>query len=97
MMEAMAKVTGKFQITLPKTVVERHEIRVGDELDVTSNGGALQIVRRRVSANRRRQRDQRLSHFDRATKRQGARRSAPGATRSRGWTREELYGRGRAR
>jgi hypothetical protein len=42
---------------------------------------------------------ERLTHFDRATRRQDARRMASRTAkgRSRGWTREELYVRGRAR
>ena len=94
----MAKVTGKFQITLPKTLVERFAIRVGDELELRPIGRSIQIDRRSVpDATGLRQ--ERLSQFDRATKRQRARQAAASArpARSRGWTREELYVRGRAR
>lgn len=93
----MAKVTGKFQITLPKAVVDRCGIGVGDELDVRPIGRSIQIDRRSkapVELSR-----ERLLHFDRATARQRAREKARSAAsaRSRGWTRAELYTRGRAR
>lgn len=90
----MAKVTGKFQITLPKAAVTQSGIAVGDTLDIRVNGGALLVTRRTASGTGRGPREQ-LRHFDRATKRQHKRATAPkGATR--GWTREELYTRGRA-
>lgn len=94
----MAKVTGKFQITLPKTLVDQCGIRIGDELALRSSGRSIQIDRR-AAPDATRLRQERLTHFDQATKRQQTRhvtRSAPQA-RSRGWTREELYVRGRTR
>lgn len=95
---SVAKVTGKFQITLPKALVDRCGIRVGDTLELRPIGRSIQIDRHpRPDATRRCQ--EALTHFDRATKRQRARQAtAPVApARSRGWTREELYVRGRAR
>jgi len=98
MIGLMAKVTGKFQITLPKALVERCGIRVGDELELRSLGRSIQIDRRTIPDASQLRRD-RLAHFDRATMRQRAReRTRPlMRTRSRGWTREELYVRGRTR
>ena len=94
----MAKVTGKFQITLPKALVERCGIRVGDELELRSMGRSIQIDRRTTRDASQLHRD-RLGQFDRATTRQRTReRTRPLVqTRSRGWTREELYARGRTR
>jgi len=94
----MAKVTGKFQITLPKALVEQCGIRVGDELELRPVGRSIQIDRRTPREPSHLRRD-RLSHFDRATARQQTRqRRVPLIpTRSRGWTREELYVRGRTR
>ena len=90
----MAKVTGKFQITLPKAAVTQSGIEVGDTLDVRVNGAAL-LVTRRSGGGVERGRHEPLTHFDRATRRQRQRGPlAKGATR--GWTREELYARGRA-
>jgi bifunctional DNA-binding transcriptional regulator/antitoxin component of YhaV-PrlF toxin-antitoxin module len=94
----MAKVTGKFQITLPKALVDQCGIRVGDELDLRPIGRSIQIDRR-SGPDVTRLRQERLIHFDRATKRQRARAATAAVVpvRSRGWTREELYHRGRAR
>jgi AbrB family looped-hinge helix DNA binding protein len=94
----MAKVTGKLQITLPKAVAERCGIRVGDDLDVRSTGRSIQIERRTPS-DADSLRAERLQHFDAATRRQRARQAgrAPAAGRTRGWTRQELYARGRTR
>lgn len=94
----MAKVTGKFQITLPKVLVERCGIRVGDELELRPIGRSIQIDRRTVRDASQLRRD-RLAHFDRATTRQRTRERTTSLvqTRTRGWTREDLYRRGRAR
>ena len=97
-LEVMAKVTGKLQITLPKALADRCGIRAGDDLDVRSTGRSIQIERRtRSEADSLRA--ERLQHFDAASRRQRARQAGRTAVpaRSRGWTREELYGRGRAR
>lgn len=94
----MAKVTGKFQITLPKAVVDQCGIRVGDELELRAVGRSIQIDRR-LAPDATRRRRERLAHFDRATKRQQTRHATGSLrlARSRGWTREELYIRGRTR
>ena len=94
----MAKVTGKFQITLPKALVDQCGIRVGDELELRPIGRSIQIDLRAPSDAPGVSRD-RLAHFDRATARQRTRERARSLVRtsSRGWTREDLYRRGRAR
>jgi AbrB family looped-hinge helix DNA binding protein len=89
----MAKVTGKFQITLPRTVADACGIRVGDELEVRRTGRTVQLI---AMSRAGLERQERLGYFDRATARQRARSTLPRA-RSRGWTREELYTRGRPR
>jgi AbrB family looped-hinge helix DNA binding protein len=93
----MAKVTGKFQITIPRAVADQCGIRVGDDLDVRSWGRSIQLDRAR--ADRASPIRERLAEFDQATRRQRARQSASrvAQARSRGWTREGLYRRGRAR
>jgi bifunctional DNA-binding transcriptional regulator/antitoxin component of YhaV-PrlF toxin-antitoxin module len=93
----MAKVTGKFQITLPKVVVDECGIRVGDDLTLRPVGGSIHVERRAAAADGRR--EDRLAHFDQATARQKSRRAdrSGQAARSRGWTRKDLYVRGRAR
>ncbi len=94
----MTRVTGKFQITLPKRLVDAYGIRVGDEVELRAAGEAIEIVPARtlkppVSL------EQRLRNFDEATRRQQARNQAAGAsnTQDRGWTRDEIYTRGRPR
>jgi len=94
----MAKVTGKLQITLPKALAERCGIRVGDELELRSIGRSIQIDRR-TTRELSQLSTERLTHFDQATMRQRARdrRTQLPPGRSRGWTREDLYVRGRPR
>ena len=94
----MAKVTGKFQITLPKALAERCGIRVGDELELRPVGRSIQIDKR-TPLDALPLRPDRLAHFDRATARQRTRERTVQLTptRSRGWTREELHVRGRPR
>lgn len=95
MIAFMAKVTGKFQVTLPKNAVDQCGIQIGDTLVVRVSGGAMQITRSAADDPGHHVRD-RLLHFDRATRRQRNRAALPrGAARE--WTREELYHRGRAR
>jgi len=98
-MSRMARVTGKFQITLPKRLVDAYGIRVGDEVEVLAAGESISIIPARtqtavLSA------EERLRHFDQATRRQEARQGGAqqrGPAKDRGWEREELYGRGRPR
>jgi AbrB family looped-hinge helix DNA binding protein len=95
---SMTRVTGKFQITLPKRLVDAFGISVGDEVELVAAGDAIRIVpanavRPGLSAQ------ERLRLFDEATQRMQAsvkEKKLPAAS-DRGWTREELYDRGRAR
>jgi AbrB family looped-hinge helix DNA binding protein len=95
----MTRVTGKFQITLPKKLVDTYGIRIGDEVELVASGEVIAIVpagasRPRLSV------EERLRLFDEATRRQRAREPLPTSTTSeedRGWTRDELYDRGRPR
>jgi AbrB family looped-hinge helix DNA binding protein len=92
------RVTGKYQITLPKRLVDAFGIRVGDEVELVAAGDAIRIV----PANAVRSElsmEERLRLFDEATQRAKKRakgRKLPPAT-ERGWSRDELYDRGRAR
>ena len=94
----VAKVTRKLQITLPKSLAERCGIRVGDELELRAVGQSIQIDKR-APRDTSRSRRERLASFDEATARQRAREGAAplAPARSRGWTREGLYVRGRSR
>jgi AbrB family looped-hinge helix DNA binding protein len=93
----MAKVTSKLQVTVPKALADRYGIAPGDQIDWEPAGDAIRVV----PAGKRTRRDAiaRARLFDQATRRQQERQAArPAATASeRGWTREDLYDRGRAR
>jgi AbrB family looped-hinge helix DNA binding protein len=94
----MAKVTSKYQVTLPKSIADQYNIRPGDHIDWTPAGEAIRVVPEgKVSGNI--DPKTRLHWFDLATKRQqqraAARKAAP--ARDRGWKRQELYERGRSR
>jgi AbrB family looped-hinge helix DNA binding protein len=94
----MTRVTGKFQITLPKRLVDAFGIRVGDEVELVEAGDSIRIV----PANAARaglSTQERLQLFDAATERaraSGRTKKLPQAS-DRGWTREKLYDRGRTR
>ncbi|MBN1608222.1 MAG: AbrB/MazE/SpoVT family DNA-binding domain-containing protein [Polyangiaceae bacterium] len=95
----MSKVTSKLQVTIPKAIADRYGIAPGDELDWITGADSARIVPRKAVRNPS-SAAARLHLFDAATKRQSARQSRqprPKASTGRGWTREELYDRGRAR
>ena len=95
----MAKVTSKLQVTVPKALAVQLDIRPGDDVDWTIGGNSLHVT---PSKDRRQVLDleTRLRLFDQATDRQRRRqrdvRVTP-ADGDRGWSREDLYGRGRTR
>lgn len=95
----MAKVTSKLQVTVPKAIAERYRIRPGDEIEWVPAGDTIRVVppRRQAPAV---DLEQRLRLFDAATERQRQRRPRRRKARaalSRGWKREDLYDRARAR
>ena len=89
--------TSKLQVTVPKALAERLHIHPGDEIEWEAAGDAIRVVPRRQKP--RGDVPTRLRLFDQATARQRARQKAarPATARSRGWTREDLYQRGRPR
>jgi AbrB family looped-hinge helix DNA binding protein len=95
----MAKVTSKLQVTVPKAVADRLGIKPGDDVDWRVEGRDIRV--RLTSSVPRMTRAQRLALFDEMMQRQDerarARRRARRRPRDRGWTREDLYTRGRAR
>jgi AbrB family looped-hinge helix DNA binding protein len=94
----LAKITRKLQVTVPKAIAEQYRIRPGDEVLFVAAGDAVRLVPARNPAATRTA-AARLRLFDQATVRQREReRRAPLAvsTDDRGWTREELYDRGRS-
>lgn len=96
----MSKVTSKLQLTLPKALAVQYGIRPGDDVRFEGAGEVIRMVPEgedRAPAGL--EAEARLRLFDAATARQEARqagRRAHGQS-SRGWTREELYERGRSR
>lgn len=93
----MAKVTSKFQVTVPKTIAARYSIRPGDEIEWIPAGDVIRVVPARTKAPS----DDpaaRVLLFDQATERHRRRpRPRKHPSGDRGWTREDLYGRGRSR
>lgn len=91
--------TSKLQVTIPKVIAEQFAISPGDEVEWEPAADAVRVVPVK-SRQRRMDAASRLRLFDAATKRQRARESTlqpSTADAGRGWTREELYERGRTR
>lgn len=97
----MAKVTSKLQVTVPKAIADRFGIRPGDQIEWAAAGEQIRVVPvKRLSPARTI--PERLTLFDRATERQRRRNRSPNRPKTtrggnRGWTREDLYTRGRSR
>jgi AbrB family looped-hinge helix DNA binding protein len=93
----MAKVTSKYQVTVPKTIAEKYHIRPGDDIDWVAADEVIRVIppgKQAVAEDRESQ----LRLFDQATERHRRRalrgkRQRPG---DRGWRRENLYVRGRS-
>lgn len=94
----MTRVTGKFQITLPKRLVDAYGIRVGDEVELAACAEAIAIIPAR-SIKPELSTQERLRLFDDASRRLEARWCSVTyrPDDDRGWTREELHARGRPR
>ena len=97
----MARVTSKLQVTIPKTVADRLGIRPGDDVDWRVEGQEARVSRTAPAS--RLTLEERQVIFDEMMRRQEARNRRwwreYGKTDAadRGWTRQELYTRGRAR
>ena len=95
--------TSKLQVTVPRAIADAYFIRPGDEIEWVAAGEIIQVVppgRRKPSLDRK----ARVALFDQATARQRRRQSAKSvkskkapAPTERGWSRDELYDRGRTR
>jgi bifunctional DNA-binding transcriptional regulator/antitoxin component of YhaV-PrlF toxin-antitoxin module len=92
----MAKVTSKLQVTVPKALADRYHIEPGAEIEWEAAGDAIRVIPAR---RRRADPASRLKLFDKATARQRERERSAGFARAseRGWSREDLYERGRPR
>src|SRR5437899_2598251 len=94
----MSKITSKYQVSIPKALAMRLGLHPGDDIDWSDAGDELRIRRAREPLSI----EERLKMWDARVKRQHDRqrgmKSSPEKSKSRGWTREELYGdRGRPR
>jgi AbrB family looped-hinge helix DNA binding protein len=95
----MAKVTSKLQVTIPKRIADEYGIAPGDEIEFVPAGDGIRVVTGGEAPAL--STEERLQLFDAATARQrdrerGSPRPPGKAARKRGWTRTELYERGRA-
>ena len=94
----MAKVTSKLQVTVPKALADRYGIRPGDDIQWLASGDVIRVIPpgKKTPAMSP---AERLRRFDLATARQRKRNKypKPTSTQNRGWSREDLYRRGRAR
>jgi AbrB family looped-hinge helix DNA binding protein len=93
----VAKVTSKYQVTVPRRIAEQYGIQPGDDIEWVAAGEVIRVLPFGKRAEPE-DKDARLRLFDQATERQ--RRRQPGrktkAPRDRGWSREDLYARGRS-
>lgn len=94
----MAKVTSKYQVTVPRVIAEQYHIHPGDEIEWLAAGDAIRVIPP-GKVERESDRDARLRLFDEATERHRRRPFVHGeqSASNRGWTREDLYKRGRSR
>lgn len=94
----MAKVTSKFQVTLPRKIADEFHIRPGDDIEWVAAGDSIRVIPRRNQTDPD-TKESRLRCFDQATERNNKRGRARSVAkgRDRGWKREDLYERGRSR
>lgn len=93
----MAKITHKLQVTIPKSLAERRGLKPGDDIQWQERGEAILILPA-AQSDCVPTIEARLATFDAATRRQRDRdRAHPRRrpARRRGWSREELYRRGK--
>lgn len=91
--------TSKRQVTLPKELADEYGIEPGDEIEWERAGDSIRVVPR-VRGPVGLTLAERLALFDAATRRHEERWvgvRVPRPPEHRGWTRDELYDRGRAR
>jgi AbrB family looped-hinge helix DNA binding protein len=93
----MAKVTSKFQVTVPKAIARRYNIEPGGEIRWVEAGDIVHVIpQSRQSAPG--DINEKLRLFDQSTARQKkARRPVKKRAGGKAWAREELYTRGRSR
>ncbi len=78
----MAKVTSKYQVTVPRKIAEKYHIHPGDDIDWAPAGDVIRVIppgKQAVPQDRESQ----LRLFDQATERNRKRRSARATERPR--------------
>jgi bifunctional DNA-binding transcriptional regulator/antitoxin component of YhaV-PrlF toxin-antitoxin module len=90
----MARVTSKLQVTIPKAVAVRYGIEPGADIAFEPAGDVIRVVPRRRSARGLRERVKLFEQMLARRRERKAGRVFP-ETEDRGWTREDLYDRGR--
>lgn len=89
----MAKVTSKYQVTVPRKIAEEFHIRPGDDMQWIPAGEVIRVIPSRKQAAPQ-PHEARLRCYDQATERHKNRRVRITARPARrGWKRENLYGR----
>ena len=93
----MSKITSKYQVTVPKAIAEKYDIGPGDEIEWIAAGEVIRVIPPGQKTSPE-DRETQLRLFDQATQRQRKRASKKQTIqpRDRGWTREDLYKRGRS-
>ena len=91
----MAKVTSKYQVTVPRAIADQYGIVPGSEIDWQPAGEAIRVIPAASQAPVE-DTESRLRSFDQATERLRLRLPAAKARqpKERGWRREDLYQRG---
>lgn len=92
----MSRVTSKLQVTIPKAVADRYGIEPGVEIAFEPAGDVIRVLPPRHAAA---DQGERVTRFEEVVARQRRREAGhvlPGVP-DRGWTREDLYARGRTR
>ena len=93
----MAKVTSKYQVTVPRAIADQYGIHPGDQIDWVPAGEVIRVVPPGKQAAGE-DREWQLHLFDQATERHRRRAAAQRRQpHDRGWKREDLYRRGRSR
>ena len=92
----MARVTSKLQVTIPKAVADRYEIGPGAEIVFEPAGDVIRVVPKGRPVRDPRAR---VELFERLLTRQRQREAGHifAEVHDRGWSREDLYDRGRPR
>ena len=90
--------TSKYQVTLPKVIADQYQIQPGDDIDWVAAGDVIRVIPPSKQAADDSV-ESRLRLFDQTTERIRKRSSnrKRSGRKERGWTREDLYTRGRTR